>query len=144
GPATATAYSTPAITARPSAQASTPAGSVVIGGGFAAFADATSSVVLLGQFATISAPQTNGYHQCGRLTLNGFQCQYVPTAVVGWVAESKDHVIPARGRITTQAMAMPPTITVAGRTFNVQSRYVYATSGPGAHPAVDVSGLRGE
>ncbi len=33
---------------------------------------------------------------------------------------------------------------MGGKTFNVQARFVSAASGIAAHPAVDVSGLRGE
>lgn len=129
----------------PTVQVSAVAGSVVIGGGFGAYAYGNAGgITQLGQFGTVNAPLATGYWDCSRLLLRGSSCSFVPTSLVGWQAESKDHVIPAPGWDVAEVMALPATLILNGRTVRVESGFVSATSAEAAHPVADVGGLRGQ
>lgn len=139
-----TGLSNPGNVSVPTSQATQPVlgGSVVIGGGFDA--RATSGVPLgsqVGQFGTVSAPLAGSYFNC--TLVNGFYRCRIVSGTIGWRAESKDHVIAAPGSVTSTMLALPPTLTVGGVTYQVLSQQVSATSAVAAHPAVDVGGLRG-
>ncbi|MCW5632393.1 MAG: hypothetical protein KIT17_03585 [Rubrivivax sp.] len=126
---------------QPADQVSAPSGRVVVGGGFIA---CPTSGCGGGQFTTVSAPLVDGYTQCDPAPNGGFECHFVILNVRGWRSESKEHIVAAPGSIATQVIALPPTVSVGGTTYNVRARVVSATSGIAAHPAVDVGGLRGE
>lgn len=135
----------PAITAHPANQVSFPTSwqweYVFLSGGAVARADSSNSANELGQFLTETAPIIE-WGTPAWCPSDGPQC-YEPM-VNGWRVESKDHLVSHPGKVHTALLALPPKITVAGTTYQVVGGYVSAASGVAAHPAVDVSGLRGE
>jgi hypothetical protein len=142
---TVTATSSPTIAAHNAAQAVQPVigGSVVLSGSIEAIADGSNALNMLGQFATVSAPVIGNTLQCQPTSTGFWKCRSVP-ATTGWRVESKDHVVPHAGWVNAQMHALPLTITVAGVSWEVRGKSVSATSAVAAHPAADVSGLRGE
>jgi hypothetical protein len=98
---------------------------------------------MIGQFATVSAPIIGNIFRCTQDPSGFFSCGTV-AAATGWRVESKDHVVSHPGWINLQMLALPLTINVGGVNWEVRGQYVSATSAVAAHPAIDVSGLRGE
>lgn len=116
-------------------------GSVVLGGGFQAMASVgVPAGTLIGQFAYLSEPLHGRAIDCPR---GPAACEIVPW-IIGWSVASKDHIVAAPGSIEATMLALPRQLTVNGKTYRVLSRHVTATSGQAAHPAADVSGLRGQ
>jgi hypothetical protein len=140
-----TATSFPTIAALSSTQVaqSVIGGSAVLSGGLQAWADSSNAINMIGQFATASAPQLGKTFRC-LPTATGFLKCTIVLSPTGWRVESKDHVIAHPGWINVQMLALPLTLTVNGVAWEVRSGYVSASSAVVAHPAVDVSGLRGD
>ena len=128
----------PAIASVASNQATLPfksiGGFVPLSGGVAAFADASNSLTLLGQFVTVTAPALQAC-PVGQI------CKL--PAIVGWRVESKDHLVAHPGIVTTALLGMRSTVLVGGVTYRVVATYRSATSAIAAHPAVDVAGPTG-
>lgn len=131
--------------AHPTAQVMQPVigGSVILSGGIAARADPSNALNQIGQFATRTAPVIGSTLRCTQDPNGAFHCTIVP-APVGWAVESKDHVVAHPGSVSTQMLALPTTITVGSTTWEVRSGFVSATSPLASHPAIEVSGLRGD
>jgi hypothetical protein len=134
---TATSY--PTIASVSTTQVSQQPSSVVLSGGLQAYADSSNSTTLIGQFATVSAPLTTTVFTCQP----GGPCGAVQV-VSGWRVESKDQIIAHPGTVHVQMLSLPASVTVNGTTYNVVGKLVSATSAVAAHPAIDVTGLRGE
>ncbi len=126
--------STPAPVSRPTATV----GSLVLAPGQGAYVALSGSVratadpvypsYSLGQFVTASFPQL-----IGRTT----------PVVGGWTVASKDHLESRPGTVRTSVLALPPRLVMGGRSYDVVSKVVSATSAPSNLPSVDVSGLNG-
>jgi hypothetical protein len=138
----------PSIAAHPSSQVTFPVGQlsacpanhVHLGGTIQASADHTNSPgSLVGQYATQTAPIVE---------IVPANCASGPCTprrkVVGWQVASKDHLASHWGTANTALTSLSNTISLDGRPYAVKSNVVMATSPEASHPAVDVSGLRGE
>jgi len=119
-------------------------GAPVLSGGIAARADSSNATDLIGQFATVTAPVIGSVGRCFS-TAAGFKKCFTVQAPTGWSVESKDHIVAHPGNVQVQLFSMPPALALDdGTNWEVRGGFVTATSARVAHPAVDVSGLRGQ
>jgi hypothetical protein len=105
---------------------------VALSGGVMATANTSN---LIGQYVTVTAPTLPA--PC----IPGKKCIVSP--ITEWRVESTAHMGGTPGTVSTQMIGLPTSLLVGSVPFNVEWKYVSATSAVTAHPAVNVAGLDG-